>query len=203
MKLEQIKQVGFEEAVTEGKKIVAETVLLERTNQLRLGELADTVEPVYGEQTLAKFAKAIGITSCTLARHRSVWRAWKKSAPGPVSYSVLRELQEHPDRLKIVTENPQITKAQAREHKGSSRAACKPRGFERDTARWFSGLVILANKVMREAGFEPRNPESRENLRKVLDPTLLLNLEVAGETLLRTANWLRALHDEELQKKAA
>jgi hypothetical protein len=62
--------------------------------RMRQGELADKVEIKYGAHNLAKFAKAVGKPTCTVERQRSVYRAWDGmgiTAPGPVSYSVLRE----------------------------------------------------------------------------------------------------------------
>jgi hypothetical protein len=82
----------------------------------RLGEIAHKVETRYDERTLAKLSKDSGFADCTLERHRSVYRAWmEKPALGPVLYSVLRALQDHPDRYNIVTENPKLTQAKARE----------------------------------------------------------------------------------------
>jgi hypothetical protein len=64
-----------------------------RHEQMRLGELADKLEPRYGDRTVAKFAAEIGIAACTLKRCLSVYRAWKGiEAPAPLSYAVLQEL---------------------------------------------------------------------------------------------------------------
>lgn len=68
-------EIDFNKAVTEGKKIVATAL---KSHELRLGELADRVEPKYGDKTLLKFATAIGLHVATLNRCRSVYRAWKK-----------------------------------------------------------------------------------------------------------------------------
>ena len=90
-------KIPFDDAVSEGKEIVAQIEVAER-GQLRLGELADRLEPRYKDRTLAKFAAEIGVAKCTLDRYRTVYRAWaEKLAPGPnlVSYAVLRELATH------------------------------------------------------------------------------------------------------------
>jgi hypothetical protein len=81
----------YDEAVAEAKQIIAEKD--SSREWLRLGELADKLEPRYGEQTLKRFAKDIGIAACTLERHRSVFRAWPKEAPAPKSYAVAQELR--------------------------------------------------------------------------------------------------------------
>ena len=61
--------IDFNKAVTEGKKIVAKAL---KSHEMRLGELADRVEPKYGDKTLAKFAAAIGLHVATLNRCRSL-----------------------------------------------------------------------------------------------------------------------------------
>src|SRR6516165_9205687 len=78
--------IPWDTAVAEGKAIIARNA----HDQKRLGEIAHNVETKYGDRTLAKLAKEIGISQCTLERHRSVYRAWmEKPAPGPVSYAVM------------------------------------------------------------------------------------------------------------------
>lgn len=111
--------IGYDTAVREGKEIVLEIEAAER-GQLRLGELADNLEPKYGDRTLAKFAAEIGVGSkCTLDRYRTVYRAWAgKLAPGPnlvPQYAVLRELATHPEREQIIRQNPNLTKREARD----------------------------------------------------------------------------------------
>jgi hypothetical protein len=106
--------IEYNVAVREGKQILEHT----DSGQLRLGELADKIQPIYGEKTLTKFAKAIGIAPCTAGRYRSVYRAWK-SAPEPQCipkfFSVAKELEAHPERFQIIRDNPNITKREARQ----------------------------------------------------------------------------------------
>src|SRR6516225_10279736 len=106
----QRNTINYDAAVREGQQIVAK---MERVQWRRLCELADGIEPRYGEQTLARFAADIGVVPCTFERRMSVYQAWK-SAPGPESYppcfAVARELQSHPDRFAIIKNNPNITK---------------------------------------------------------------------------------------------
>jgi hypothetical protein len=102
--------IKYEVACDELKEIHARFEVDHR----RKGEIAHKVETKYGDQTLAKLSKETGFADCTLERHRSVYRAWMANpAPGPVSYSVMRALQDHPDRHKIVMENPVMTKSEA------------------------------------------------------------------------------------------
>jgi hypothetical protein len=138
------------------------------------GELADKVEPIYGDRTLAKFAKAVGKSACTLARQRSVYRAWDGSgiqAPGPVSYAVLRELQTHPDREAIVKEKPKITKREAqeimREHHGKRTKGKSGDGQHEEHKRWLRQLYSFANKHGGDAEEAMRNDEVMDALREV------------------------------------
>jgi hypothetical protein len=136
--------IPYDEGVREGREIVARLGEVERgqqRDQQRLGELADKVEKKYGDRTLAKYAKDIGVAPCTLERHRSVYRAWKGiPAPGPVSYAAMRALQNHPDRAAIVKDNPNLTQSQARaqmrDHKegtkGKSQDEC-----QKNNKKWF------------------------------------------------------------------
>jgi hypothetical protein len=107
--------IPYDKAVREGKEIILKIEAAER-GQLRLGELADKLEPKYKDRTLAKFAAEIGIAKCTLDRYRTVYRAWEgKLAPGPnlVSYAVSRELATHPDRAEIIKSASNLTKQEA------------------------------------------------------------------------------------------
>jgi len=49
---------SYEAAVEEGKRLVKQRA----DDRMRLGALADQVTKVYGEATLAKFAKDIGVS---------------------------------------------------------------------------------------------------------------------------------------------
>jgi hypothetical protein len=106
--------INYDVAVREGKRILAE---MER-RWWRLCEIADSLEPRYGERTVERFAEDIGVIPCTFVRRMSVYQAWK-SAPGPKCYppcfAVARELQSHPDRFEIIRKNPDITKRKASE----------------------------------------------------------------------------------------
>src|SRR4051794_10928722 len=106
--------IDYETAIAEGKEIVSK-IESSRDRLMRLGELADEVGRGYGEGRLKRFASEIGIAACTLARCRSVFRAWPKQAPAPKSYAVAQELQSHPNRLEIIGRNPDMTKREARQ----------------------------------------------------------------------------------------
>ena len=97
--------------------MVAEAKRIDQTadkGQMRLAQIAAQVETKYGEETLKQFAKDTGIALCTLQRRRSVWRAWEKEAASPKCYSVAEALQAHPERGRIIQEQPDITTREAR-----------------------------------------------------------------------------------------
>jgi hypothetical protein len=152
--------IDYDAAVREAKSILKQF----STGQMRLGELADKVQPKYGEQTLKRFAGEIGIAPCTLARYRSVYRAWADEIPAPgldsLSYSVARELVPHPDRAKLIHDKPNITKRQAREimreyrEPSSGANASSPPAVEevevdeKQTRDWQEGLMLRARKAI-------------------------------------------------------
>ena len=158
--------INYDAAVREGKRIVAE---MER-EWWRLCELADGIEIQYGEQTLARFAKDIGVVPCTFLRRMSVYQAWK-SAPGPESYppnfAVARELQSHPDRFEIIKNNPNITKREASElarqwreqeqtddaGAGAEQVAPPLRASTRrdNNERWVNTLIQFSNEAVSDA----------------------------------------------------
>jgi hypothetical protein len=184
-------QTDFADAVREAKEIIDRSESQQRKDQMRLGELADkVVHPTYADRTLAKFAKAIRISPCTLARYRSVYRAWKGiKAPGRISYAVLRELADHPDRAKIVQENPRLSKREARElaqeHKGQQKK-------QKKQIDWFREIVVCANDAVRLADIveQPYTPEQLRELQLAIEPELLGTIDAGGHALLKLAKFL-------------
>jgi hypothetical protein len=85
--------------------------------QWALGDLAAEVAKGYGESRLEQFAIDINFPGapCTLKRYRSVCFAWPKRGVRPRFYASAQILQTHPNRIVIVTENPNISKHEARE----------------------------------------------------------------------------------------
>ena len=108
--------IPFADAVAKCKALKAQQAEAERSNYL-LGEYAHkVVHPTYGDGTLAKLAEAIGEKSQRLEVCRSVWRAWDGAgifAPGQISFAVLKELMDVPDRGELVTAEPNMTKRRA------------------------------------------------------------------------------------------
>ena len=121
-------KISWAAAVAEGKRLVAERkrlvaegeqMIATADRNLPLTALADQVEADYGENTLARFAREIGQTPCVMKRRRTTYRNWKdiiKGDPGllsSLSYSVARALETHPDRERLVKENPGMPKRDA------------------------------------------------------------------------------------------
>ena len=204
--------IPYDDAVSEGKEIVAKIGDAER-GQLRLGELADNLEPKYKDRTLATYAKEIDVAKCTLDRYRTVYRAWAgKLAPGPnsVSYAVLRELSTHPEREQIIRENPNLTKREAHDlmRKQVYAAEEKRKQDQEDdwlkhSRKWFKDFVALANEAIRAAGVVAEcTPEQLDTLLQAVEPGLLMYLRGGGRCLFNVANQLAELLGEEVEQFA-
>jgi hypothetical protein len=194
--------IPYDQAVAEGKKILAKIEDAER-GQLRLGELAAKVETIYGDRTLSKFAKELGIAPCTLARYRDVFRAYEAyediCAPGrESSYAVLRELATHPDRAQVIRANPKTTKREAQELRRKLEGTAKGKQEQaqedewlRDNRRWFADLVAVADKASRVAGMvDLDDDEQLDKLLPAVDPGSLMYVRKGGRMLFRVANRL-------------
>jgi hypothetical protein len=202
--------IPYERAVNEGKEIVLEIEAAER-GQLRLGELADKVEPKYGDRTQAKLATEIGVAKCTLDRYRTVYRAWAGNlAPGPnlvPQYAVLRELATHPEREQIIRQNPNLTKREARDkmrdHKrasGEKQKQDQEEDWLKHSRKWFEDLVVLANEVSSAAGVvDECTPEQLDTLLQAVDPGSLMYVRRGGRRLFKLANHLAELLGEEAE----
>lgn len=198
----ELAQIPYDEAVTEAKQIIAAI----ESSEMRLGELADRLEPKYGEQTLTRFAKEIGIAVCTLERRRSVYRAYKEiPAPAPKSFAVAQELAAHPDRAEIITNNPNLKKSEARKlmkawrQKDQQEKTSDDWQLE-DTRRWFKDLVTRANDAIADGELSETHhldPAKRQILREVVEPTLVPILREGGAAWIKLADFLkRCLMDE-------
>jgi hypothetical protein len=194
--------IPYDEAVTEGRALIKEKDGVERRVQIRLGELAERLDKKgkYSDRVVARFAKAIGLSSCTVHRYAAVYKAWDGSgivAPGPVSYAVMRELKKVKNREEIVKENPKITKREAqelrREHEGKQKKQKSGDGRQKETERWLRRVICLANDVIRTAG----QVQVTDALRQIVEPALLPTLREAGAAFLFLADQLE--HQDEHQ----
>jgi hypothetical protein len=208
-----VERIKYNDAVTEGKEIIANLEAAE-SKQLRLGELADKLEPKYGDRTLAKFADEIGVAKCTLERHRNVYRAYDgKLAPGPisVSYAVLRELQKHPEREQIIQAKPYLTKREAREEmlkfKGTPKNKQKQNEKDqwlRDNQKWFRGLLNAADEAARVAGIVDLDDDEQLNkLLRAVNPDSLKYVRAGGQMLVKVADRLAELLEVDTEEASA
>jgi hypothetical protein len=108
---DQRPRIKFDIAVKEGKQIM--TLVRTKQDQWRLGELADRIEPKYGDQTLQKFAGAINCEYVLLKDYRTTFQAWPEKAGRP-AFQIARALNPHPQRFRIVNNEPNLTLRQAR-----------------------------------------------------------------------------------------
>ena len=193
----------FDEAVREGKEILAQIDQAER-GQFRLGALAHQVKTKYNDRSLARFAKEIGIAKCTLERYRTVYRAWEgKLAPGPIStsYAVLRELATRPEREQIISKYPDLTKRDAHDKMRKLKGNAKKKQQEeqenewlKHDRKWFKDLVAIASEASRVAGMlDEYTPEQLDKLPQAIDPELLMCVRGSGRMLSRVANRLANL----------
>jgi hypothetical protein len=194
-------RIDFFQAVKEGKEI------LEQINrgELRLGELADKIEPKYGDRTMAKFAEALGIAECTLDRHRKTYRDWKPIlAPGAkiAPYVVLRELAsyaDNPECQKLV-QNPNTTKREALHLKRKLTGVAKEKAkkaeeddWRKNNRRWFAKVVTLANEATDAAAFMHEcTDEQLRRLVEVVEPEQLDYIRRGGKMLVDLADYLKA-----------
>jgi hypothetical protein len=192
----------WDDAVIEGKRLVAEMDATAKKrdetadrNNLRLGELADQVATVYKENSLGKFAAEIGMAHCTIKRRRTTYRQYKdilKSDPGLLStttYSVARELEKHPERGRLIKENPTMTKRQAAKLMKAYRE--KP---ESEMQRWWQNLIKRTSEAEVDEGYLKTD---REILRKVVQTVYLDQLREAAQAWIRLADGLEKLFKEE------
>jgi hypothetical protein len=209
----------FDEAVAEGKDIIAR---IEARNEAtgqdydRIGELADKLETKYGEQTLAKFAAAIGKSPSCVKRYRDVYRAFQGiSAPErqSSSYSARKELAAHPDRENIITKNPNITKQEARhemrKHHGIAEEKAQETKEEaeaaealRETKKWFSDVVTLGNQIrgLADVTHHCTTDEQWSRLLDNVEPKQLMYIRLAGNTLVRFADQLEYLSGKQVSE---
>jgi hypothetical protein len=105
--------IKYEDAVNEAKAIVSTTV----QNCMRLGEIVTDLESKYGERTIERFAKDIGMAHKTLLNIRTTYKVWKDTPTKqlPRSFEVMKALAAQPDRKQIIEKQPNITLKKARE----------------------------------------------------------------------------------------
>jgi len=185
-----------DKAIAKGKRLAA-TVKSGDGAEMKLGELADRLQPKYGKNTLARFAKDIHISAARLARCRSIYRAYKDNETikesSPKS-GVLAALQGHPKRAEIIKEFPNLTVAKARIFMSDYR---KAKGVQadwqvRDTRGWLGQAKKHADEAIQYG--HPKQEHLDPNiLRQAIDDwdILIAGLRLGGEALVRLADELK------------
>jgi hypothetical protein len=180
-------EITWDDAVLEGKRLVAEA----DKNHWKLAELADAVATQYNEDSLGKFAAEIGIAACMIQRRRTTYRHWKefaKSDPGRFSrlpYSVARELEKHPDKEKLIKENPTMSKRQAA---ALMKARRNPESETQRIQQYLKQLLVRTAKARTDVGLLKLD---RQILRVQVDSNLLNELREGGRAWINLAAALK------------
>jgi hypothetical protein len=211
--------IPFDAGVDEAKKILANIEKVSDAGHLRIGEIADKLETKYGDRTLAKFAEAIGKSPSCVKRWLSVYRAWKNTqivATWPQSktppYSVLRELQDIPDREQIILDDPKMTVREAialkREREGKDKNKGKgaggsakggqkePQGSFRTDKRRFLKEVCTNQEALRRKAEEALQEEDEQ-----LDELARVAGKLSLENLRADARVMIALTEDLLERR--
>ena len=98
-------QIPYDEAVKDGRNLVS----LMKDSQFELGQIADKLEPKYGDETLQRFSEDIGIEYGTLKSYRTTYKAWKHEPVRPRSFSVAKALNRLPDKAFHIEKHPDMT----------------------------------------------------------------------------------------------
>ena len=196
-------EISWDDAVAEGKRLVAEGKRLDAEgkrlavavdkNDWRLAELADQVVKKYGQNKLGQFTSEIGATHCAVKRRRTTYRKWKETLKGDpgllssLSYSVARALETHPERVRLIKENPEMTK---RDADALMKTYRNPP--EKKTQRLWKDLIVRAGKAPADENFLNLD---RRILLEVVEPTVLSTIREAGQAWVRLADGLEKLFE--------
>ena len=178
-----------DKAIAKGKKLAA----IFKAAEWEPGKLADQLEPKYGDKTLARFAKDIGLDAVQLSRCHSTYRAWKGKKikePAP-KFAVLQALQAHPKRERIINNRPNLTRAEARTLASNYRQAQAqdPDWRVNETRRFYSAAVKHAQEAIKY-GFPAVVDMNPDVLRQAID-----NIDQATAALRLGGNALLTLAD--------
>jgi hypothetical protein len=201
---DELGQIQYGRAAIEKGKRLAWILKKGDTAELELGELADRLQPKYGEKkTLARFAEAIDLPLDRLNRCRSVYRAWKGidiQGTSP-NFGVLQALQGHPNRDEII-KLPGLTVASARafmkgyrgtqEQKDGSAQKQKDDDWRvEEVRRWFNEAKTHADEAIKYGRPEPKYLDT-EIMGKAIDDwdTLIGGLRLGASALNRLADEL-------------
>ena len=141
--------INFDEAVAQAKRHIESM----QFHEMKLGELADRLEPKYGDQTLEKFAEEIGADVDDLNRWRSVYRAYKddlKEIQGTSpKFGVLQAVQSVPEPARTAILKTKPTVRDARAAARNYHATHGEKDWRVDEARrWFAQAVKHAQQAI-------------------------------------------------------
>jgi hypothetical protein len=194
--------IPFDAGVDEAKKILANIGKVSDAGHLRIGEIADKLETKYGDRTLAKFAKAIGKSPSCVKRWLSVYRAYKNTQIGAarpqlqIPYSVLRELQDVPDREQLILDNPKMTMRDAeqlrRARNGTVASSStkqqekEPQGSFRTDKRRYLKEVCTSQEAVRKKAEEAlqEDDEQLDEMAQVAGKLTLENARADARTVI-------------------
>jgi hypothetical protein len=158
---------NYQELVRQGKIAMQD----ESNAQWRLGELADkAINPQYGDRTLEKYAKDIGINPGTLINYRSTYRAWAGQKHRPGVFCVARALNpianKDPDRVqKLISLDPNITEDEASDETKAFKQELK-RAKEKEKAEKEKAKKSKANGKDKDPEPPPPPPRRRSKVPK-------------------------------------
>jgi hypothetical protein len=165
----------YEGLVEQGKQVVNK----QENINWELGELAIDVVDEYGEGTLYQFAEDIGINYDTLKACVATVKAWPK-VTRVTFWKTHQHLNAHPNRHKIMSDNPKISSRQAlalmREYRASlaPEPVWPPERVAKMKERLNDGLTY--KEVGIELGVSPGAISGKwaKEVEKISDPALRL-----------------------------
>jgi hypothetical protein len=100
--------IDFETAVKRGKALMDQAA----KSAWELATIASNLHPQYGKKTVQRWAEAIELPYSTARQYMATGAAWKQ-IDGRPSFWIATELNEHPQRYKLIERKPEMTKREA------------------------------------------------------------------------------------------
>lgn len=118
----QSSGLNYEQAVEEAKVIVSRV----QKDLWRLAEIAFSLEPKYGDLTLARFAEEVGLSYRTIRAYRQIYEKFKDTKWQRLPFWTAAELVTVPNAEQVIEENPKITRQEARAIAKEARTLSEP-----------------------------------------------------------------------------
>jgi hypothetical protein len=162
------------------------------TNQYALGELADSIQTKYGEDSLGRFADAIEVNESSLKVYRSTWRAWKDfTDEDRPSFSVARALLADKGKGEWIKEHPEATVREAEAHVKADKNTKRSSVAEAKGKRWDTPDTV-ARKIAEEIE-ERLNGKWKEHLDHVLEVKNLLTKQDTETLVQKLRSFVRVV----------